>query len=135
MQQVSGPATKPHSTSLTPLTSIDSPSYRNPVLPTKAQSLTPQHAEKPNGSITNTSSTAEGASTLSVLPSVTGRTPARDPTRSVRGIKCTYDPSLDRKLPASDKRRAKPTFDEFGLVRTNKIYLRGGVIMSIEAIG
>ena len=137
-QQVSGPAPKAHSTSLTPLTTIDSPSYRTPVLPTKAQSLTPQHAEKPNGFVANAGVDADGTSApLSVLPSVTGRPPARDPTRSVKGIKVTYDPFTDRKLPP-EKRKAKPTYKEFGLVRTNTIYpawQRGGVISSIEATG
>ncbi|OIW29970.1 histone H3-K4 methyltransferase Set1 [Coniochaeta ligniaria NRRL 30616] len=115
-QHVSGPATKPHSTSITPLTNIDSPSYRNPAPPTKAQPLTPRHAEKPNGFVSNTGVTADGTSTpLPVLPSVAGRLPARDPTRSVKGIKCTYDPFADRKVSTTDKRKAKPTLEEFGL--------------------
>jgi histone-lysine N-methyltransferase SETD1 len=139
MQQVSGPATKPHSTSITPLTNIDSPSYRTSIHATKASSLTPLHAEKPNGLVPNAGVTADGTSTpLSVLPSVTGRRPARDPTRSVKGVKCTYDPFADRKLSTNDKKKAKPILKEFGLVRTNTIYLawqRGGVISSIEAIG
>lgn len=135
-QQVSGPATLSHSTSLTPLTNIDSPSYRTSVLPTKATSLTPRHAEQPNGV------NADGTPTpLSVLPSVTGRPPARDPARRVKGLKCIFDPSLNRRHPSSDtdQKPAKPiAFKDFGLVRTNTIYLawqRGGVISSIEATG
>lgn len=140
-QQVPGPAAKPHSTSITPLTNIDSPSYKNPVPPSKAQSLTPHQAEKPNGVVSSyTGVTTNGTSPhLSVLPSIAGRLPARDPTRSVKGIKCTYDPFNDRKVPSSDKKKAKPTFKEFGLVCTHIIYLawqgRGAVISSVEANG
>jgi [histone H3]-lysine4 N-trimethyltransferase SETD1 len=43
---------------------------------------------------------------------------ARDPNRSVKGEKCTYDPQLDPKLSSSDKKRAKPTYKVFGLVCT-----------------
>ncbi|KAB5563293.1 SET1-like protein [Coniochaeta sp. 2T2.1] len=113
MQQAAGPAAKPHSTSITPLTSIDSPSYRNPTLPPKTQSLTPRHAELPNGFPSNTGDTADGTSApLSVLPSITGRPLARDPARLARGVKCVYD---DRTLSGEARKEAKPRFEEFGL--------------------
>jgi [histone H3]-lysine4 N-trimethyltransferase SETD1 len=138
-QQGAGPAAHSHSTSITPLTNIDSPSYRNPILPPKAQSLTPQHAEKPNGAASYTGVTADATSTpLSVLPRVIGRPPARDPARSVKGIRCVYDPFSDRSLSSTDKKDARPRLQPFGLVRTYTIYpswQRGGVISSIEAIG
>jgi histone-lysine N-methyltransferase SETD1 len=46
-----------------------------------------------------------------------GRPPARDPLRSVKGTKCTYDPLLDRKHNKSVSKSAKPIYEEFGLVR------------------
>jgi histone-lysine N-methyltransferase SETD1 len=48
----------------------------------------------------------------------TPRIHARDPNRSVKGEKCTYDPQLDPKLSSSDKKRTKPTYKVFGLVCT-----------------
>jgi histone-lysine N-methyltransferase SETD1 len=46
------------------------------------------------------------------------RPPARDPMPSVKGLKCTYDPLLDRVHNKSVSRNAKPTYKEFGRVRT-----------------
>lgn len=139
MQQAAGLATKPHSTSITPLTNLDSPSYRPAIQPATASSLTPQRSEKPNGLVSNNGVNADGTSPpRSVLPTVAGRRPARDPARSVRGVKCIYDPFTDRKLSTNDKKKARPVLQEFGLVRTHTIYLayqRGGVISSIEATG
>ena len=42
---------------------------------------------------------------------------ARDPNKGVKGIICTYDPLLDRKLSSNEKKKARPTYKEFGLVR------------------
>ena len=50
---------------------------------------------------------------------------ARDPSRSVKGTKCTYDPLLDRKLSSNEKKKAKPIYKEFGLVRTHNIICWG----------
>ncbi|KAJ6438690.1 [histone H3]-lysine4 N-trimethyltransferase SETD1 [Purpureocillium lavendulum] len=44
-----------------------------------------------------------------------GRVPARDPLPSIKGIKCTYDPILDRLRNKSVSKSAKPTYKEFGL--------------------
>jgi histone-lysine N-methyltransferase SETD1 len=133
MQHVSGSATKPHSTSITPLTNIDSPSYRSSLLPPTALPLASQHAEKPNGYVRNTDVIADGTTTpRSAVPSIALRLPARDPSRSVRGVACSLTFTDD------DKKKAKPIFTEFGLVRTYTISLpwqRGGVISSIEATG
>lgn len=138
--QTSGPATKPHSTSLTPLTTIDSPSYKEPALITKAQSLTPRHADHVNGSVSNASMTSNGSSTpLPVLPGVAERPAARDPARSVRGVKCIYDPLLDRSTSSSDKKKSKAQYKEFGVVRIihtiSDTAWRGGVILSTKAFG
>ncbi|RGP60701.1 histone-lysine n- h3 lysine-4 specific [Fusarium longipes] len=40
--------------------------------------------------------------------------PARDPLPSVKGLKCTYDPLLDRVHNKSVSKSAKPTYQEFG---------------------
>lgn len=50
------------------------------------------------------------------------RVPARDPLPSVKGMKCTYDPILDRLRNKGVSKNAKPTYKEFGLVRTTIIY-------------
>jgi hypothetical protein len=42
--------------------------------------------------------------------------PARDPSRSIKCIKRTYEPFLDTSLSSSEKRKAKPIYKEFGLV-------------------
>ena len=55
---------------------------------------------------------------------------ARDPSRSVKGTKCTYDPLLDRKLGSSEKKKAKPIYKEFGLVRIHN--LLGSVILFVR---
>jgi len=54
---------------------------------------------------------------------------ARDPVRGVKGNKCTYDPLLDRKLSSNDKKKAKPIYKDFGLVRIHN--LPGSVILLV----
>jgi histone-lysine N-methyltransferase SETD1 len=49
----------------------------------------------------------------------------RDPSRGIKGTKCTYDPLLDRKLSSNEKKKAKPIYKEFGLVRTHNIICWG----------
>jgi histone-lysine N-methyltransferase SETD1 len=46
---------------------------------------------------------------------------ARDPNKGVKGDKCTYDPLLDHKLSDREKKKAKPIYREFGMVRTHII--------------
>ena len=46
---------------------------------------------------------------------------ARDPNSGVKGEKCIYDPLLDHKLSDREKKKAKPTYKEFGLVRTHNL--------------
>jgi histone-lysine N-methyltransferase SETD1 len=43
---------------------------------------------------------------------------ARDPNNGVKGEKCTYDPLLDPRLSDREKKKAKPIYKEFGMVRT-----------------
>lgn len=46
---------------------------------------------------------------------------ARDPNNGVKGDKCTYDPLLDHKLSDREKKKAKPIYKEFGMVRTHNL--------------
>jgi histone-lysine N-methyltransferase SETD1 len=46
---------------------------------------------------------------------------ARDPNSGIKGTICIYDPLLDRKLGSNEKKKGKPTYKEFGLVRTHII--------------
>jgi histone-lysine N-methyltransferase SETD1 len=64
------------------------------------------------------------------------RAPARDPNRSIKGVKCTYDPLIDRIRNKSVSKRAEPVYKEFGLVcdMRNKDgpFQEGGVISYVE---
>lgn len=143
IHQTLGPASKPMSASLTPLTTIDSPTYKYPPHPTKAQSLAPQDTERTNGFVTDGSVAVDGSSTPLPVPPphVTGRRPIIDPARSVTGVKCTFDPSADPSSSSNpDNRKTKPIFVEFGPVRTHTIsYIRGrgwgSVILFTGAFG
>ena len=84
--------------------------------------LNPPHSAP---SITDTSrSSAHSSQTtqlngvLSYIPSFAERCPARDPLPSIKGLKCTYDPLLDRLRNKSVNKTSKPIYKEFGLVRT-----------------
>jgi [histone H3]-lysine4 N-trimethyltransferase SETD1 len=124
-QQNAMAAVRNSNTDLTPLTSIDSPSANIPATGhTKAQSTTPLHSDGPNGFIHDNSPG---------LPSGIERVPARDTHRSIKCIKCTYDPLLDLKIPSAERRKAKPQYKEFGLVCTlNNPTLRGGVVFAVK---
>lgn len=115
---------------MTPLTTIDSPSsYIRSAPPTKAQSTTPLYGDGPNGSAHDTPD---------VLPDVVDRIPPRDLSRPVMGIQCTYDPLLDLTISSSERRKAKPRYKEFGLVRTIHIHShtrKGGRLVCCEPIG
>lgn len=89
--------------------------------PAKAKSTTPQlidkmdeTASKPNGNAARPSPAP--------LTGAVERKPARDPHRSVKGVKCVYKSILDRSAPAVSSAKSKPIFQEFGLVCTSAIY-------------
>jgi histone-lysine N-methyltransferase SETD1 len=114
--------------SLTPLTNIDS---------------SPSHITSPTQYKTTAFGTSpavpssERHNSQDILPQVhhnmeveassESRFYARDPTRGVKGTICTYDPLLDR--TSSDKKKSKPTYKEFGLVRIT--YSVGSVILHV----
>ena len=111
----------------TPLTTADSPSslYLSTSLHAKPHSVSPHHADKQNG----LTPTLNGSVTESLvpLPDGTERVPPCDPSRSVLCTICTYDPLLDKKISSSEKKKAKPIYKDYGLVRTlNMSAWKGG---------
>lgn len=116
-------------TSVTPLASKDSPSYLAPPTSSKPEmspSLVADPASTPESQIP---SATDRNGAISNGVAAIERVPARDPMPSIKGIKCTYDPLLDRVHNKSVSRNAKPTYKEFGLVCTVISSLfRGGVI-------
>jgi histone-lysine N-methyltransferase SETD1 len=102
--------------SLTPLTNIDSsPSHVSSPNQYK-RGVQTSNASEPNitGEITHNDISPIHAPVAEVAST---RVFARDPNTSVKGEICTYDPLLDRKMNSSDKKKAKPIYKEFGLVR------------------
>ncbi|KAL0944066.1 histone-lysine n-methyltransferase [Colletotrichum truncatum] len=101
-------------TSGTPLTSIESPSsLGNAGLP-KTNMVHTQIIDRDEASVSRNTPLSRLNSSLSE-PSPIERIPARDPSRSRKGIKCIYDPSNDRSLSKHNKKDAKPIYKDFGL--------------------
>ena len=119
-------AVKRANNQLTPPTTIASPSsYLSTAAPPKAQSTTPRRADGIDGLVPIPHGSVRDA------PAVE-RVPARDPARSIKCIKRTYDPLLDTSLSSSEKRKTKPIYKEFGLVCTpDNFTLRGGGVILI----
>ncbi|KUJ07691.1 histone H3-K4 methyltransferase Set1 [Mollisia scopiformis] len=100
--------------SLTPLTNIES----SPIPATSPQHKSGTYTTTPN-ELTN--AIAVGTNfTLSAQPPVEAEAPhiptdsrvyARDPNKGVKGVKCTYDPLLDK----TASKKAKAIYKEFGL--------------------
>lgn len=97
---------------LTPLTTIDSPSFANGTHPTKQNASNSSPYEKTNGSALKTGAFREIPAVVD-KSDIIHRLPARDPSLSVHVIKATQDPSVDR----SSRDKKKPRYKEFGLVR------------------
>ena len=120
----------PNVSSLTPLTTIDSS-------PNPAASPNQDKQINASGSVATQPSSQNGAPhAQAAMPDPEPADPriyARDPMRGIKGTICTYDPNLDRKLGSNDKKKAKPIYKEFGLVR---IYnLLGSVILFLRVSG
>jgi histone-lysine N-methyltransferase SETD1 len=103
----------PPGTNFTPLTTLDSPSHLSHHAQQKSNNMlaasSPDHPESVGSApLLNGSLATSNADTA--------RIQARDPGPSRKGIKCTYDPILDRSL-TKDRKNAKPIFQEFGRVR------------------
>ncbi|KAH7166246.1 histone H3 methyltransferase complex protein [Dactylonectria macrodidyma] len=97
------------------LTPIDSPSRIPASAPTKPNMSTSLVADQASRHTShNPSAIGHNGATSEGLPAAIERVPARDPTRSIMGFKCTYDPLLDRVHNKSAGRNAKPVVKEFG---------------------
>ena len=93
---------------LTPLTSSDSPSNGKLISPTgDSGSHTAMDSSKPASSL------HQGSMTPLHTPPTHRRT-ARDTSSDIKGTRCTYDPELDKNLNSKDKRKLKAQFQEFG---------------------
>ncbi|KAF4959913.1 hypothetical protein FGADI_1416 [Fusarium gaditjirri] len=99
--------------SLTPIASKDSPNSlaSGTTKPDMSTCLTADRAT--TQSSRNSPAVGFNGSISNGLPS-NERIPARDPKLSVKGLKCTYDPLLDRVHNKSVSKNAKPTYKEFG---------------------
>ncbi|KAH7318760.1 hypothetical protein B0I35DRAFT_252043 [Stachybotrys elegans] len=117
---------------ITPLTSKDSPS----------NSSTPSHSKSDMPLVLNNDVAAAQSShntsadghngSISLTPMGDGRVFARDPMPSVKGMKCVYDPLLDRSRNKAATKSAKPIHQEFGLVRiTISSYIKGGGVIAV----
>lgn len=108
--------------SLTPLTHIDSsPPGRSKSPPQfKMDATSAQSSDQYHNVLSPKPAFLQAATNEFASPP---RIYARDPGRGVKGTKCIYDPQLDDKLSSSGKKKAKPVYKDFGLVRTH--ILRG----------
>ncbi|KAG8666432.1 histone methyltransferase set1 [Fusarium poae] len=98
--------------SLTPSAFKDSPnSALTATKPDMSTHQTPDRAARQSSR--NSPASGPNVSISNGLPS-NERIPARDPLPSVKGLKCTYDPLLDRVHNKSVSKSAKPTYKEFG---------------------
>lgn len=102
------------SMSVTPITFADSPSYTSISMPAKLEMLTTLAAHHPTKHISH-NDTSHGYLS-SDAASFSEHITARDPVLSVKGIKCTYDPLLDRLRNKGVSKNAKPIYKEFGPV-------------------
>ncbi|KAL2879454.1 histone methyltransferase set1 [Colletotrichum sp. CLE4] len=98
----------------TPLT-VESPSYSgNAALP-KTTMPQVQNTDRGEAAVSlNTPTSRLNSSLPEPYPHIE-RIPARDPNRSRKGFKCTYDPFNDRTLSKHGRKDAKPIYKEFGL--------------------
>ncbi|MBE3044620.1 hypothetical protein IMZ48_19060, partial [Candidatus Bathyarchaeota archaeon] len=113
------PAAQPSAPVTTPLTSLDSPLHPGAMSASKPPRPT---STNPNSHDATSRATSQ-APDLTPLPRTQDtwappdRIPARDSTRQVKVLRCTYDPLLDRSLDKHAKKDAKTIFKEFGSVR------------------
>ena len=94
------------STTLTPLTNTES----SPRAKVASPSFDGHnyHATSINGTIS-----ARGNMTPQLTPPANKQS-ARPYDLEIKGSKCTYDPELDNSIPSKERRKLKPTFEEFG---------------------
>jgi [histone H3]-lysine4 N-trimethyltransferase SETD1 len=114
---ISAPGASRNMSSMTPLTNVDSsPSRTTSPSQYKAAALGTNSTWFSAEKAVAQDDVFEAQSTLADQPPQEPRVYARDPNKGVKGMICTYDPLLDRKLSSNEKKKAKPTYKEFGLV-------------------
>ena len=112
--------------SLTPLTNIDSSPSRT-TSPRQSKASIPSTIP----ALLYTEKAAVQDDAPPAQPAMAGQNPpnprvfARDPSRVIQGIKCAYDPLLDRKNSSTELKKKRPIYKEFGLVRITLYKLRG----------
>ncbi|KAK1594832.1 SET domain-containing protein [Colletotrichum navitas] len=100
----------------TPPTSVESPSNSGNVSLSKTNMLQVHNTDQGEAPASqNIPPSRLNSSQIPEPHPLIERTPARDPTRSRKGIKCTYDPNIDRTLSKHGRKDAKPIYKEFGL--------------------
>lgn len=123
---ISAPGASRNMSSLTPLTNADSsPSRTTSPNQYKAAAPASNSTWFPTEKAVAQDDVLEAQLPLADQPPQEPRVYARDPNKGVKGAICTYDPLLDRKLSSNEKKKAKPTYKEFGLVRI----FQGSVIL------
>ncbi|RFU73456.1 histone-lysine n-methyltransferase, h3 lysine-4 specific [Trichoderma arundinaceum] len=100
------------SMSATPFTSTDSPSSIH--AHAKSNMSTPSVLDRASGQTSENAVLAGQHLRQDRIPPIE-RIPARDPLLSIKGMKCTYDPLLDRLRKKVVNKNAKPVYKEFGL--------------------
>lgn len=93
------------STTLTPLTNTES----SP----RAKVTSPTFDTNYDARISSRANAAPGNLTPSLSPPA-ARMSTRPADLAIKGMKCVYDPELDKTISAKDRRKMKPTIEEFG---------------------
>lgn len=104
--------------SVTPLASKDSPSSSITTAPSKGEMPPSALSDR---AARHTSQASAITTVRNGFPSdeFSAVEPARDPVPSIKGLKCTFDPLLERLRNKGVSKTAKPTYKEFGMVRIN----------------
>jgi histone-lysine N-methyltransferase SETD1 len=105
----------------TPLTVKDSPLSIAPVGALDAQMLSSAHSDDAIDEVRNHTTIASHADNVRAGSSAIQRIPWRDPTNSILGIKCTFDPLLERLRNKVVSRSTKPVYKNLTVVRFNSL--------------
>lgn len=119
---------------LTPLTNTDSSPPDHPASPRVAKLLAsslPSSESKTNPEASHNSTNINGTSSTESGPQAM-RVIMRDPERGVKGKKCVYDPALDKNITSSERKKKKPIYKEFGLVRNTCISVGSVIFLEDE---
>lgn len=103
--------------SLTPLTNIDSSPPGHQKSPRSTKALLDNPASGTTLSLNGDDLKAAGSSSAAITPDATPpliRVEARPPPGETKGVKAIYDPELDTRISAKDKRKLKIRYRKFG---------------------